>query len=118
MRAIRYHGPKQPLRRAPGEVRIRVRRRVRRVRHGAGAQIWCACPTTSPTMLRRPSVAGDDRGARRGARAARRGKVATVVDRTLPLEQFQDGLDALARSELSGARAAALSDFSPEGRSP
>ncbi len=47
-----------------------------------------------------------------------RGKVATVVDRTLPLEQFQDGLDALARSELSGARAAALSDFSPEGRSP
>ena len=31
-----------------------------------------------------------------------RGKVATVVDRTLPLEQFQDGLDALARGELIG----------------
>jgi len=47
------------------------------------------------------------------------GKVANVVDRTLPLEQFQDGLDALARSELIGARgAAALSDSSPEGRSP
>jgi len=31
-----------------------------------------------------------------------RGKVATVVDRTLPLERFQDGLDALARGELIG----------------
>jgi propanol-preferring alcohol dehydrogenase len=31
-----------------------------------------------------------------------RGKVATVVDRTLPLERFQDGLDALTRGELIG----------------
>lgn len=31
-----------------------------------------------------------------------RGKVHTVVDRTLPLERFQDGLDALARGELIG----------------
>lgn len=31
-----------------------------------------------------------------------RGVVRTVVDRTLPLEQFQDGLDALARGELIG----------------
>ncbi len=30
------------------------------------------------------------------------GKVATVVDRTLPLERFQDALDALARGELIG----------------
>ena len=31
-----------------------------------------------------------------------RGVVRTVVDRTLPLERFQDGLDALARGELVG----------------
>ena len=31
-----------------------------------------------------------------------RGVVHTVVDRTLPLEQFQRGLDALARGELVG----------------
>ena len=30
------------------------------------------------------------------------GKIATVVDRTLPLERFQEGLDALAAGELVG----------------
>jgi propanol-preferring alcohol dehydrogenase len=31
-----------------------------------------------------------------------RGVVRTVVDRTLPLDEFQDGLDALARGEVVG----------------
>ena len=31
-----------------------------------------------------------------------RGKIVTVVDRTLPLDEFQKGLDALARGELVG----------------
>ncbi|MDP3771539.1 MAG: zinc-binding dehydrogenase, partial [bacterium] len=31
-----------------------------------------------------------------------RGKIVTVVDRTLPLDEFQKGVDALARGELVG----------------
>lgn len=31
-----------------------------------------------------------------------RGKIVTIVDRTLPLDEFQKGLDALARGELVG----------------
>ncbi len=50
----------------------------------------------------------------RAADLVARGKVATVVDH-LPLERFQDGLDALARASSSGARCCGPERLQPGG---
>lgn len=57
-------------------------------------------PAAAPDRLRAVGNSLDE--LHQAVRWVGEGKLRTVVDRTLPLERFQEGLDALAAGELVG----------------
>jgi len=83
---------------------------VREITDGRGADVVFELVATKETMAvstaalakRGGSVGNTLHELVRAIDLVARGKIVTVVDRTLPLDEFQKGLDALARGELVG----------------